>query len=71
MYPIERPAVPQLAQLMHEYVTGKHPAQVTDAELATWINAMDRFVNVLVETENVGLTGMHWSDPKLMEEAPA
>lgn len=71
VYPIERPAIPELAQLMHEYVTGKHPSQATDEERATWIQAMDRFIGVLVETENVALTGMHWSDPRLMEEDAA
>lgn len=70
VYPIERPAVPQLAQLMHEFVTGKHPAQATSQERKVWIDAMDRLLGVLVDTENVALTGMHWSDPRLREEEP-
>ena len=68
LYPIERPAIPELAMLMHEYVTGKHPSQARDEERASWINAMSMLLVVLADTENVALTGMHWRDPRLLEE---
>ena len=70
LYPIERPAVPELAQLMHEFVTGKHPRSVTEAERLIWIAAMDRLLKLLAQEENIALTGLHWDDPKLLEEEP-
>jgi hypothetical protein len=37
---------PQIAMLLHEYVTGRHPSQVTEEERQRWIRAAEKLRGV-------------------------
>jgi hypothetical protein len=56
VYPIEREAIPEIAMLLHEYVTGRHYSAPDDAERERWIKGTEKLLGVLVDAENVGLT---------------
>ena len=55
LWPIERQNIPELAQIMYEEVTGKHPAAIQDEERAKWIAAMEKVIAALESADNVRL----------------
>lgn len=55
LWPIERVCIPELAQVMFEAVTGKHPSQISDDERAKWIAGMEKVCAALEAAENVKL----------------
>lgn len=56
MRPISRKDIPNLAMLLHEFVTGRHYSAPDEEERNRWIAGTERLLVVLKEHSQVELT---------------